>query len=296
MDCAGGLMDLDNWVLAQLHHLLFLFFIAGGYKWRTLALSLSNEKTTCGAITYGTIYCWGSNETGVLTPERGFDKIITGGLTTPTPSYSNMIVACSVSPSSGCYATNIPKKVTTYYNGEILSVIGDLVVTSSGACYSSSSSDFLCRNQSQSAVNSLPGYPSSQSWSVLKYKEGSGCGITTAGSTYCWGAFSTYPTSTATPQWNYNGYSCASNWNDLSCRPPVITSATLYSEFANAKTIDVFAGVACSVLPDYTLQCVGSNSNGQFGDGSTSGSSSRAAGTTNWSGVSVGGSRNRSRG
>ena len=271
--------------------------VAGGLTFK--AISVSSEYT-CGLTTDGAAYCWGANYMGQLglgTRDSGepnpFPIAVPGGLTFAMLS-SGGDHSCGVSTagSAYCWGSDIPAGVigdgtspgtsgtndrtpTLVAGGHTFAAVSagpyhTCGVTTSGAayCWGWGMGGRLGNGETGYGDHLLPVAVSGGfTFRAITAGEAGTCGVTGAGSAYCWGRGPLGTGTTAGLQ------QCA--FVDDNLQPITLPCSTVPLQVAGGHT---FAGLSveydvCGVTTIGAAYCWGINNVGQLGNGTTTGSS-----------------------
>jgi alpha-tubulin suppressor-like RCC1 family protein len=205
--------------------------VAGGTKFLYISAGMNH---TCGVATDGTGYCWGDNGSGQLgdgsQTERHSPTLVSGGLSFKTISAGvTHTCALAVSDVAYCWGANS--------NGQLGSgstVVSSVpVVVTGGQAFGS-----LSAGGSDAMI------------------ERHTCGVTTAGTAFCWGA-------------NSNGQLGNGSYDYIAHGAPEAVAGDL--NFQRITTGGLFS---CGVTTARRAYCWGSDSTGQLGNGEGGGSTS----------------------
>jgi alpha-tubulin suppressor-like RCC1 family protein len=248
--------------------------VAGGYAFRAIT---AGEHHTCGLTASGTAYCWGRNAAGALgdgsdTTLSRVPVQVAGGLAFSTlTAGSDGAFTCGLSRSGAAYCwgshfrgqlgigsvtyeARSPTPVTGGITFHALD-LGDhhaCAVTTAGTIYCwGRNSDGVLGDGTMEDRN----YPVRVSGTIAVEVVAIGllhsCGLTSAGEAYCWGRLGLFGPSSTTP---------------------VALFAT-----TRFTTLDTGGSHTCGIGAADAAYCWGSNSSGQLGNGTTTGSNALSA-------------------
>jgi alpha-tubulin suppressor-like RCC1 family protein len=192
----------------------------------------------CGVTTAGAAYCWGSNGYGALgngtTTNQASPAAVAGGLTFAAVSSGGGTDACGVTTAGAAYCWGINT------GGQL----GIGTTTGSEVCGNNP-----CSTTPVAVVGGLTFIAVSTGTSHT-------CGITAAGSAYCWGANRNgqLGNGTMTGPQECNGFPCSLS--------PIPVAGGLTFAAVSAGT-----GYTCGVTMAGAAYCWGYNGTGQLGDG-----------------------------
>jgi len=244
--------------------------VSGGLSFATVS---GGWQYTCGVTTGGAAYCWGEDSLGTLgngstTTYSSTPVAVSGGLSFASVS-AGPEFACGVTTGGAAYcwggnATGELGNGSTTNSRTPVAVAGGLSfatvsasyghacgVTTAGAayCWGGNGNGEL----GYPIIYSFAPVPVSGGLSFATVSAGAGytCGVTTAGAAYCWGD-------------NSDGELGNGSTSPYGTYIPTAVSGGL--SFA---TVSAGGFTTCGVSTSGAAYCWGNNSNGQFGNGST---------------------------
>jgi alpha-tubulin suppressor-like RCC1 family protein len=223
--------------------------VSGALAGKAVSAIAAGSSLTCALDTLGAAYCWGNNTDGQLGDGTTTDRVTPAAVTMPTGVTFTSIATrswntCALSTTGAAYCWG--------YNGN--GAIGDGTTSDSSIPVATTMSGVAGGAFSQITAGSL-----------------FACGLSTAGTVYCW------------------GYNASGFLGDGTTTQRLVPTAVSTSGALAGKTITKLAGDylhTCALDSDGQAYCWGIGTSGQLGDSSNSNRSAPVA--VNTSGVLAG--------
>ena len=246
--------------------------VAGGFAFAAVSAGRSH---TCGLTTGGAAYCWGYNGVGELgngTTTNSPIPVAVTGMLTFTAVTTGDSHACGLTSSHAvyCWGANRSAQLgdgTTTNRTSPMLVAGGLTFTTvsaglvhtcgvatSGAAYCWGANDSGELGDGSTVDSRTPlAVAGGLTFQVVSAGGGYTCGVTTTGAAYCWGA-------------NFSGQLGTGTFSGPSLVPAPVSGGLVFG------VVSAGGAHTCGRTSGGTVYCWGSNSDGELGNGSTSGS------------------------
>ncbi len=276
--------------------------VAGGLTFRTVS---AGEELTCGITTAGAAYCWGSNFYGELGNGTIADQptpvAVAGGLTFLTLSATggdgggDFVCGVTTSNTAYCWGFELPAyyaSVPDPVNGAppfwVLSAgidhVCGVAVGGAGYCWGSDQFGQLGSGDTTGTVQHTPvPVAGGLVFTVVSARAQNSCGLTAAGTTYCWGWLPFGGPTTGLEECSSGDAMVPSS----ECYPfPVAISGA-----PSFVTLSLGENFFCGVTAAGLAYCWGANGSGGLGDGTTTDRATpvAVAGGLTFASVSAGG-------